>query len=49
MYVPTTSVESFQVNVFIFGCAMAAKQVRVMTSLFETRFLGFVSVARQNR
>ena len=28
----------FQSNLFIFGCAMAIKQVKVMTSLFERSF-----------
>ena len=37
----------FQSNIFIFGCAMAKNQVRVM-SLFETQFLVFLIVVHKN-
>ena len=35
--------------IFIFGFAMAQSQVKVMASLFETHFLDFLSVIRQNK
>ena len=37
MYIPTNRVQNF--NIIIFGRAIAEKRLKVMTSLFVTRFL----------
>ena len=45
----TNMCAKFQPNTFIFGCAMAQNRVMVLRSLFETRFLEFLIVVRQNK
>ena len=40
----------FQSNIFIFGCAMEKKQVKVMTTLFEMDFFGiFLIIVRKSK
>ena len=39
----------FQSNMFVFGCAIAQKQKKVMMSHFEMQFVAFVIVVHKNK
>ena len=45
----TNRCKQFQVNIFMFYCAMTQNRLMVMMSFFETRFWEFLIVLRQNK